>query len=500
MQKSLHAEKAASHERLPPLTKLLQVLAMGIVVVFFVGLVKLWTTNRYMRRLEALDAEKQTRTAQIRKSGLLPHGGSSRFRPGAGKVAIPFGVKALEAGVEVEGVWVARMASMASRPPERKWNSRRKVRPGMGVGVGSHSPAPSVEMNDLGGGGAPSKRAWRGSKTAGVISRREIMEPSGQTRDKLENLSLLEEEEEEEERQSKDLVGKNGDTRLLAGPIDDEQLRTSYHGHKGALGKLQRGLKKMTSSETWHDQKKHHVGGDGRLDAKEFHEGAQAKKPQRFYPTSPPPKKSAATTAPLVTPEARSQANRQRTINLSGTRILKPLDEAPVEIQNIGRPPADIRGQSFAVRKTNARQERVSNRSSSSVDSFVTTIEEPRDTSRRPRGQPPHHDAKAPSDGESRIRSRPEISPRRSSLRHSQSRSERRSSEERRSSLDGAGNAAHAASAAAVAAEAPTSRYPPNSSRSAPATRRRSNSSTQQQQDQQAGSTPPSPTVSSCPV
>ncbi|KAF3769158.1 hypothetical protein M406DRAFT_251183, partial [Cryphonectria parasitica EP155] len=78
------------------------VLAMGIVIVFFVGLIKLWVANRHMRKFEQLDEEKQARIAQMRKSGISA---SRRARLGSG---IPFGVKALESGVEVEGVWVAR--------------------------------------------------------------------------------------------------------------------------------------------------------------------------------------------------------------------------------------------------------------------------------------------------------------------------------------------------------------------------------------------------------
>lgn len=486
---------------------------MGIVVVFFVGLAKLWATNRHMRRLEALDAEKQARATQMRKSGLSPpppaQSAASRFRPGA---AIPFGVKALEAGVEVEGVWVARMASMASRPPERKWNSRRKVRAGVGGGVeGSRPPAPSsVEMNDMGGGG-PSKRAWRGPRRGGMISRQQIIEPSVGTRDKLEYSSLL---EEEEERRSRDLTGRGAESKsLAAGATDDEQPRISNHGSRGALGKLQRGLKKMTSTETWQDQKKHHAGG-GRLDAKEFHEGAQAKKPQRFYPTSPPRKAATTTTTapPLPTPRARSQANRQVTTNLYATRRLTPLDDAPaITTQDGSRPhhAADPRSQSFAVRRANALQQqppqRTSTGSASSADSFVTTTEEPvsRDHPRPPRRPHPHQQqphtrtsssgGSGDDDGARGARGRrPDISPRRSSLRHSQSRGERPSSGERGDGLDRTGDAA-AAAAAQVAV--PVARYPPNSSRSAPTTtaRRRSSSSAKQEQDQQQqiGSMPP---------
>ncbi|KKY29637.1 hypothetical protein UCDDA912_g10433 [Diaporthe ampelina] len=98
------------------------VLAMGIAFVLLVGLMKLWCMNRHMKKIEELDAEKQVRAAQTHRSGL------SASRRSRLRSEIPFGVKALESGVEVDGVWVARMASLASRPPERKWSSKRKIK------------------------------------------------------------------------------------------------------------------------------------------------------------------------------------------------------------------------------------------------------------------------------------------------------------------------------------------------------------------------------------
>jgi hypothetical protein len=97
------------------------VLAMGIALVFLIGLMKLWWTNRHMKMIEQLDAEKQERAARMRRPWL------SNKRRARRESEIPFGVKALESGAEVDGVWVVRMASMASRPSDRKWSSKRKI-------------------------------------------------------------------------------------------------------------------------------------------------------------------------------------------------------------------------------------------------------------------------------------------------------------------------------------------------------------------------------------
>ncbi|PSR88918.1 hypothetical protein BD289DRAFT_366524, partial [Coniella lustricola] len=79
------------------------VLAMGIVIVFCVGLAKLWLDTRQMRKLEQIDTEKQARLAQMRRTGLA----ASR-KPRITGHDSPFGVKALESGIEVEGIWIAR--------------------------------------------------------------------------------------------------------------------------------------------------------------------------------------------------------------------------------------------------------------------------------------------------------------------------------------------------------------------------------------------------------
>ncbi|TLS28535.1 hypothetical protein PpBr36_00400 [Pyricularia pennisetigena] len=74
------------------------VLACAICVVIFAGLCKLTWQSRYMKKQEVLDEEKRARLLEMRKTGL------STKRTGE----IPFGVRATQAGIEVEGIWVSR--------------------------------------------------------------------------------------------------------------------------------------------------------------------------------------------------------------------------------------------------------------------------------------------------------------------------------------------------------------------------------------------------------
>ncbi|KAM7188830.1 hypothetical protein V8F33_010377 [Rhypophila sp. PSN 637] len=77
------------------------VLAMGIVAVFCAGLIKLWFNNRLMRKQEILDEEKRARYTEMRKSGLSVKRTND----------IPFGVRAIQSGVEVAGIWISRPAT-----------------------------------------------------------------------------------------------------------------------------------------------------------------------------------------------------------------------------------------------------------------------------------------------------------------------------------------------------------------------------------------------------
>ncbi|KAK4158168.1 hypothetical protein C8A00DRAFT_11044 [Chaetomidium leptoderma] len=85
------------------------VLAMGITAVFCAGLGKLWWNNRLMKKREVLDEEKRARVEEMRKTGLP----IKRVNP------IPFGVRAIQGGVEVDGIWISRPASL-NEPGENR--------------------------------------------------------------------------------------------------------------------------------------------------------------------------------------------------------------------------------------------------------------------------------------------------------------------------------------------------------------------------------------------
>lgn len=76
---------------------------MCIVAVFCLGVGKLWYNNRIMKKQEILDEEKRARFTEMRKAGV----------PVATKrgADIPFGVRAIQGGVEVDGIWISRPAT-----------------------------------------------------------------------------------------------------------------------------------------------------------------------------------------------------------------------------------------------------------------------------------------------------------------------------------------------------------------------------------------------------
>lgn len=441
-----------------------QVLAMGIVIVFLSGLIKLWSSNRQMRKVEQLDAERQTRVTQMRKSGLSPNG---RCRLGS---EIPFGVKALESGAEVDGIWLAKMASRASQPPNRKWSSRRKAR--------LRAPPNSlVEMSDLGNPNGRATLGSRGSRRASKISRREIVEPSHQTREKLVNMPLLEEAEE------------------TAG---GEQARAAHQGHKGPLGRIQRSLKKMKSLEVWQEHEKKRKAG--RVNAREFHENARAKKPQRFYPES---STISDTTIPLVAPRARSHTAQHRLETLLTTHGASRARGAPEEryiteghsnsswragVSGLDQAKSQHRSvadKAFAAHQTRTHDPGL--KLQGSLDSSVTSAEELKKPS-APVRVPGPHETRRSSEDRRTLQEGPVIPARRSS-RSSERRLARLSAESRRSEerLDGPSQTVQPLDIAIA-------RYPPNSSRSGPVIQRSQSSSHHPQQQQQTVSIPPNHT------
>lgn len=433
---------------------------MGIAFVFLVGLMKLWWTNRHMKKIEELDAEKQVRTAQVRRSGLSPSA-HRRSRLGG---EIPFGVKALESGVEVDGVWVARMASLASRPPDRKWSSKRKI------------DASVLNVDDA----SSNRRSGRGFVQSGRITRREIIKPSAQTGRKLESLLLPEGE-----------LRSNGSAasyRPPASHTDREEARSptqedtgGQSGHTGPLGRIQRSLKKMTSSESWNDKQKKQLGGQ---EAIEFRINSQARKPRRFYPqTSTPTVPEQGVPGHQPIPQRRSSLNSNSNRGSAFTTT-----SVPTEVSSGTR---TTRQPTAAPRSQERRHPTSRASSTSSTDSFTTSIEELKEFAPRPRPPPIEHhpvfsssggdpaQAAAPGEeegGELTTFGRPRrhSTSRRSRRRSSSSSSSRNtgharqsSSEEDRSTIhDGQQQQQHDA-ASQSGAPATALRYPPNSSRSA---------------------------------
>lgn len=78
----------------------MQVLGCAIVGVFALGLVKLWWTERYVRKQTVIDEEKRRTISDLRKNGQLIERKAS--------TNVPFGVRAIESGIEVDGIWISR--------------------------------------------------------------------------------------------------------------------------------------------------------------------------------------------------------------------------------------------------------------------------------------------------------------------------------------------------------------------------------------------------------
>ncbi|KAL2067171.1 hypothetical protein VTL71DRAFT_1595 [Oculimacula yallundae] len=76
------------------------VLALAIVAVIVVGYAKLLWRNRLVQRQELVDEEKRTRIQQLRSNGQIVESRKSND--------IPFGVRAIQSGIQVDGIWISR--------------------------------------------------------------------------------------------------------------------------------------------------------------------------------------------------------------------------------------------------------------------------------------------------------------------------------------------------------------------------------------------------------
>ncbi|KAK2004121.1 hypothetical protein LX36DRAFT_665994 [Colletotrichum falcatum] len=107
------------------------ILACAIGVVFIIGFIKLWWMNRYIARQEIIDAEKRAHAAELASTGLPI--------PPRKKSEIPFGVRAIQSGVEVDGIWISRPNTPSAESPPN--SARLKVKY---VSMGPISPRSSV--------------------------------------------------------------------------------------------------------------------------------------------------------------------------------------------------------------------------------------------------------------------------------------------------------------------------------------------------------------------
>ncbi|KAH7031192.1 uncharacterized protein B0I36DRAFT_362922 [Microdochium trichocladiopsis] len=88
-------------------------LGSAIFLVFLAGLVKLFFKNRLVRKHTVLDEEKRARQSEMQSTGLpLPR-----------KFDIPFGVRAIQSGVEVDGIWISRPNTPADSDGPSKTHS-----------------------------------------------------------------------------------------------------------------------------------------------------------------------------------------------------------------------------------------------------------------------------------------------------------------------------------------------------------------------------------------
>ncbi|EFQ28836.1 hypothetical protein CGRA01v4_10280 [Colletotrichum graminicola] len=107
------------------------ILACAIGVVFVIGFIKLWWMNRYIARQEIIDAEKRAHAAELASTGLPV--------PPRKKSEVPFGVRAIQSGIEVDGIWISRPNTPSSEPSPNSARAKGKY-----VSMGPISPRSSV--------------------------------------------------------------------------------------------------------------------------------------------------------------------------------------------------------------------------------------------------------------------------------------------------------------------------------------------------------------------
>jgi len=86
--------------------KMTFVLAICILVVFGIGYGKLIWINRIVKKQELVDEEKRMRIQELRNSGQIIESRKSHD--------IPFGVRAIQSGIKVDGIWISQSNTPAA--------------------------------------------------------------------------------------------------------------------------------------------------------------------------------------------------------------------------------------------------------------------------------------------------------------------------------------------------------------------------------------------------
>lgn len=76
-----------------------KVLGVSIFIVFCLAYGKLVWMNRFVKRQEVMDEEKRARIQELRRSGQIVEGPKGHD--------IPFGIRAIQSGVQVDGIWIS---------------------------------------------------------------------------------------------------------------------------------------------------------------------------------------------------------------------------------------------------------------------------------------------------------------------------------------------------------------------------------------------------------
>ncbi|SMY20368.1 unnamed protein product [Zymoseptoria tritici ST99CH_1A5] len=89
----------------------LHVLGCAIIVTILLGCAKLFYTHRKLRKHSTIAEQEKTMLATLQR-----HITQRRRRANSRENDVPFGIRAIESGIEVEGVWISRNNSEASLP------------------------------------------------------------------------------------------------------------------------------------------------------------------------------------------------------------------------------------------------------------------------------------------------------------------------------------------------------------------------------------------------